>query len=65
MGYSEIFAKFLIMFPHYVDEAVQWAPAGKNAIKVKLRDGTSLTFTYTDDVRWDLNSDISYYGRRG
>ena len=65
MRYSEIFTKFLAKFPQYVDEAVQWAPAGKNAIKVKLKDGSGLTFTYTDDVRWDLVSDVSVYGRRG
>lgn len=65
MGYSDILATFLKKFPQYTDEVVQWAPAGKNAIKVKLRDGSGLTFTYTDDIRWNLNSDVSFYGRRG
>lgn len=61
MGYSDIFAKFLRMFPKYVDEAVEWSAVDKNAIKVKLRDGSSLTFTYIDDIRWNLVSDSNYY----
>lgn len=65
MRYSEIFAKFLAKFPHYVDEATNWSPAGTNTIQVKLRDGSGLVFTYTNEHCWTLTSDVGYPVRRG
>lgn len=54
---SDIYAKFVSMFPQYVREVSWWTPSGKNAIKVRLKDGTGLIFAYTDEYRWNLVSD--------
>lgn len=56
MHYSEILAKFLGLFPHYTDQVVTWAPAGRNGIKLRLDNGSGLLFTYTTEKIWNLES---------
>lgn len=64
MGYSDIFAKFLELFPNYMEQVKQWAPAGKGGIIVKLNNGVGLSFRYHNEVTWTLEASGGYPVRR-
>ena len=54
MRYIDILAKFLDMFPNYMNKLVMWGPCGTNSIKVNMGDQLELKFTYVDDRNWSL-----------
>lgn len=56
MKYSNILAKFLIIFPEYQERICQWSPNNDNTINVKTHTGQSLMFTYYNDREWTLSS---------
>lgn len=64
MRYSEIFTKFLALFPNYADDVTHWSPAGANTIRVRRSDGSGLSFTCTNDRCWTLECGVSYHMRR-
>lgn len=55
MTYADILAEFLKRFPQYQEQICQYAPGERNCITVKLKNGTELDFTYTDDHEWTLS----------
>lgn len=57
MGYCDILAKFLGMFPQFMEKARFWQPgADRNTISVELVDGKQYVFTYWNDNEWDLTA---------
>lgn len=55
MGYYDILAKFLEMFPQFMERARFWQPGdNRNAIRVELVDGKTYRFSYYNDDEWDL-----------
>jgi hypothetical protein len=65
LRYSEIFTKFLALFPNYADEITHWAPATVNTIRIKRSDGSGLIFTYINDLCWTLECGAGYHSRKG
>lgn len=64
MRYSDILAKFLELFPTYVDQVTQWAPSGRRGIVMTLKNGVGLSFIYRDDVTWTLEASDGFPTRR-
>jgi hypothetical protein len=64
MRHSDILAKFLSMFPNYVDKVVRWSPDGHNVIKIRLDDYSGLLFTYTTPKIWTLESIAGFTNRK-
>lgn len=57
MGYCDILAKFLGMFPQFMEQTRFWRPgADRNTISVELVDGQQYVFTYWNDNEWDLTA---------
>lgn len=54
MGYHDVLAKFLGMFPNFMETIKAWTPNGKNCIKVELVNHQKLVFTYWNDKEWEL-----------
>lgn len=55
MGYYDILAKFLGMFPQFMEKARFWQPgADRNTIHVELVGGKTYKFSYYNDDEWDL-----------
>lgn len=50
----DILAKFLDMFPDYVNKVSNWYPKGNQCILVVTKDRTVVEFTYFDDTYWKL-----------
>ena len=56
MHYSDILAKFLMMFPMYQETICQWQPREKNTIRVTTSNRLTLDFTYHNDTEWTLTA---------
>lgn len=56
MRYIDILAKFLDMFPQYMNKVSSWAPAGNHCIRVVLTDLSSVEFVYFGDAYWKLST---------
>lgn len=57
MGYHDVLAKFLGMFPNFMEQVKSWTPGQKsNNIKISLTDGQKLLFTYYNDKEWELTA---------
>lgn len=54
MNVIDILAKFLELHPHYHEQTHQYAPNGKNTIRIWFRDGRIFDFTYTNEHIWNL-----------
>lgn len=63
MGHVDILAKFLGMFPAYMNNMVMWEPYGSDAVKLTMRDHTELVFKYVDEYNWSLSSGLGKEGR--
>lgn len=56
MTYFDILAKFLDMFPHYINKVSFWRPAGNHRIRVESKDFGCVEFTYFGDAHWKLST---------
>lgn len=57
MGYHDVLAKFLSMFPNFMEQVKSWTPGPKaNNIKIGLANGNKLHFTFYNDKEWELTA---------
>lgn len=57
MGYYDILAKFLGLFPQFMEKARFWQPgADCNTISVELVDGQQYVFSYWNEKEWNLTA---------
>lgn len=57
MGYHDVLAKFLGMFPNFMETVKSWSPGQKsNSIRLSLSNGQKLVFTYWNDKEWELTA---------
>lgn len=57
MGYFDTLAKFLGMFPNFLELVAFWSPVrDHNTISVELNNGQKLLFTYWNDREWNLTA---------
>jgi len=57
VGYFDTLAKFLGMFPNFLESVAFWSPVrDKNTIRVELKSGQKLLFTYWNDREWSLTA---------
>lgn len=55
MGYCDVLAKFLGLFPQFMDKIKFWRPGGnRNTVYVEMADGQQFMFTYWNAKEWDL-----------
>lgn len=54
MRHIDILAKFLDMFPMYMNNVSNWAPAGNHCIRVETKDLKAFEFAYFGDAYWKL-----------
>lgn len=55
MGYFDTLAKFLSMFPQFIEEIRFWWPAGgTHTIAVEMASGQMYVFVYKSESDWSL-----------
>lgn len=54
--HSKIYEIFRIKFPSLSEEAATYFPNGKGRIRIRLKNGKELIFTYMNDHEWCLES---------
>ena len=50
----DILAKFLDMFPDYVNKVSSWSPAGNQCIRIEMKNFMVVEFSYFGDDYWKL-----------
>lgn len=57
MGYYDVLAKFLSMFPQFIERIRYWSPGSTpRTITAEMADGQQYVFTYWNDNEWDLTA---------
>lgn len=57
MGYCDVLAKFLGMFPQFMEQIRYWSPGStQRTIVAEMADGRQYVFTYWNDAEWDLTA---------
>ena len=51
----DILAKFLSMFPQYIDMIKNWEPIDSKNILVGLKNGSEVKFGYHGDSNWSIS----------
>ena len=51
----DILAKFLSMFPQYIDTIKNWEPIDSKNILVGLKNGSEVKFGYNGDNNWSIS----------
>lgn len=51
----DILAKFLSMFPQYIDTIKNWELIGSQNILVGLKNGSEVKFGYNGDNNWSIS----------
>ncbi len=67
MVHEDVYKKFELYFPIFAGENVDtWFTNGKNCIRVRLKNGQSLIFSYGGKNEWRLETTKSFLknGRR-
>lgn len=59
----DIFEKFKEMFPKYADGIRDWFPNGRGSVRVVLKSGYEVVFTYECDTNWILETKMSFLNR--
>lgn len=61
--YGDIYFIFSLMFPATYKNVVNYRPQGENAIRIELKDGRDLVFTYDTPNQWLLETYRHYEAR--
>lgn len=56
----DVLKQFQRIFHPAKDSVTEWAPNGKNSVRVTLRDGSKFAFTYVSDDEWRLETVRSF-----
>lgn len=56
MGHFDIFAKFMEMFPCYMEKVKAWKPHGNKCVAIETTGSQWLVFTFFNDREWELVS---------
>lgn len=54
---------FCARFPSFKNDIVSYSEAGKNAVRIVMKDKYMLVFTYTDEQTWMLET-LKNYAQR-
>ncbi len=60
MIHTEVYKKFITMFPEVSEHLETWFPNGKNSIRVRVKSGSDFVFTYNDWTDWCYETVESY-----
>lgn len=60
MPHKQVYLLFARKFPSLASEAKDWMQNGKNSVRIRLRNGREVIFTYNNDNDWCMETTKSF-----